>query len=327
MTVFRRSARSSVGGMDHAGQCGDERPRPDDRPPEEQRAREERHVFHAVPERHLQRELVRARQVPAPHRDGHDRKTDAGVRQAVRAASQRRPGEERAERVANEPARQSTQQGHDWGAQQDQRRRHGHEHQMLRHVGRQKQARERIEGRGSRQPERRQAGGEADETPSRKQGVMQVPQPAPSSKVDDARQHEDRRWQDVDAPGSEDRERDRGCVHGSGLWRLRAGARCDRWRRRFSDCRAPERCSAGCSVSRNVTSAVTSRGIEVLAVRRHVAPSLDHLPNQLIPREPDRHFVERRPTGAAFGSERMTVPALLEPGTPPLPAAPARSVP
>ena len=86
-----------------------ERPRPDDRPPEQQRPGDERDVFHAVPERHLQRELVGARHVPAPHRRGHRRQSDARVRQAVRAASQRRPGEERAERVANEPARQSAQ--------------------------------------------------------------------------------------------------------------------------------------------------------------------------------------------------------------------------
>ena len=86
---------------------------------------------------------------------------------------------------------------------------------MLRHVRRQQQARERVEGRDRGQPERRQAGREADETPSRKQGVVQVPQPAPSSKVDDADQREGGRQQDVDTPGSEDRERDRRCVHGS----------------------------------------------------------------------------------------------------------------
>ena len=109
MTVFEMSASSSIGGMDHADQCGvnghglttDHQKSSD--------ARDERHVFHVVPERHLQRELVRARHVPAPHRDGHHRKADAGVRQAVRHASQRRPGEERAERVAHEPARQSAQ--------------------------------------------------------------------------------------------------------------------------------------------------------------------------------------------------------------------------
>ena len=154
------------------------------------------------------------------------------------------------------------------------------------------------------------AGREAGETPSRKHAVVQVPQPAPSSKVDDAGQA---RIAVSRTSMRQDARTASATAGASTVW-------C------YGDC-APAR---GATARHSRFSTVARRrdvrrmqrleerderrdlrGIEVLAVRRHVAPSLDHLPNQLIPREPDRHLVERRPTGAAFVSERMAVPALF----------------
>src|SRR6266850_7594299 len=53
------------------------------------------------------------------------------------------------------------------------------------------------------------------------------------------------------------------------------------------------------------------RWAEVLPVRRHVAATLDDLPDQLILRQPDGDSVERRAPLPTRLVERMTVPALL----------------
>src|SRR5882762_6132933 len=53
------------------------------------------------------------------------------------------------------------------------------------------------------------------------------------------------------------------------------------------------------------------RRAEVLPVRRHVAATLDDLPDQLILRQPHGDSVERRAALPTRLVERMTVPALL----------------
>src|SRR5215467_8217871 len=53
------------------------------------------------------------------------------------------------------------------------------------------------------------------------------------------------------------------------------------------------------------------RRAEVLAVRGHVAAALNHLPNQLVLREPYRHAVESRASLPAAICQCMTVAALL----------------
>src|SRR5688500_5497024 len=52
-------------------------------------------------------------------------------------------------------------------------------------------------------------------------------------------------------------------------------------------------------------------GREVLAVRRHVPAPLQDLADELIPREPRRHAVERRPALAAAPVQAMAGAALL----------------
>ena len=69
--------------------------------------------------------------------------------------------------------------------------------------------------------------------------------------------------------------------------------------------------SAGCSVSRNATSAVASGGRQVFAIGRHVASALDHLANELVLSEPQSDAIERRSALAAQTIERMAVVALL----------------
>src|SRR2546427_4208400 len=54
------------------------------------------------------------------------------------------------------------------------------------------------------------------------------------------------------------------------------------------------------------------RRAEVLPVRRHVAATLDDLPDQLILRQPHGDSVERRAALPTRLVERMTVPALLQ---------------
>src|ERR1700683_569498 len=53
------------------------------------------------------------------------------------------------------------------------------------------------------------------------------------------------------------------------------------------------------------------RGAQILAVRGHVATTLDHLTNQLILRQPDSYGVERWSALSALIVERMAVVTLL----------------
>src|SRR6266446_2162355 len=53
------------------------------------------------------------------------------------------------------------------------------------------------------------------------------------------------------------------------------------------------------------------RRAQILAVRRHVAASLDHLSNQLILREPHGNAVERGPSLATQVSKGMAIAALF----------------
>src|SRR5712691_11383018 len=53
------------------------------------------------------------------------------------------------------------------------------------------------------------------------------------------------------------------------------------------------------------------RRAQILAIGRHIAPALDHLPDQLIPGQARRHVVERRAALAAAAVQAMAVPALL----------------
>src|SRR5258708_4851349 len=53
------------------------------------------------------------------------------------------------------------------------------------------------------------------------------------------------------------------------------------------------------------------RRAQVLAVGRHLAATLQDLPDQLVPCEPCRDVVERGPAQTPFSAERMAVAALL----------------
>src|SRR5258706_6444768 len=53
-------------------------------------------------------------------------------------------------------------------------------------------------------------------------------------------------------------------------------------------------------------------GREVLSVGGHVAPALDHLADELIARQSDRDFVERRTALATAVAEGVAVAALLD---------------
>ena len=53
------------------------------------------------------------------------------------------------------------------------------------------------------------------------------------------------------------------------------------------------------------------RRTEIVAVRRHVAPTLQHLPNQLILRQPRGHTIQGRSALAPQSAKRVTVAALL----------------
>src|SRR5438309_1500115 len=53
------------------------------------------------------------------------------------------------------------------------------------------------------------------------------------------------------------------------------------------------------------------RGTQILAIRRHVAASLDDLPDQLIVSQTDRDRIESWAPQSAFSAQAVTVPALL----------------
>ena len=80
-------------------------------------------------------------------------------------AAQRREGQERPERIARGPARQSEEQRHDRRAEQDEGRRGHHEQEVLHHVRAQEEAREGVERRSDRDPESGEAGEESGEPP------------------------------------------------------------------------------------------------------------------------------------------------------------------
>src|SRR6266852_2563835 len=52
-------------------------------------------------------------------------------------------------------------------------------------------------------------------------------------------------------------------------------------------------------------------GAQIFAICRHVASTLDHLPNQLVLGQPYSHGVESRAAPSALVAERMAVVALL----------------
>jgi len=54
------------------------------------------------------------------------------------------------------------------------------------------------------------------------------------------------------------------------------------------------------------------RGAQVFSIGRHIATTLNDLPDELILRKTQRDGVERRPTLAACIAERVAVAALLE---------------
>src|SRR5262245_51951991 len=53
------------------------------------------------------------------------------------------------------------------------------------------------------------------------------------------------------------------------------------------------------------------RRTQILAIGRHIAPALDHLPDQLVAGQARRHIVERRAALAAAAAQAVAVPALL----------------
>src|SRR6266851_3379334 len=53
------------------------------------------------------------------------------------------------------------------------------------------------------------------------------------------------------------------------------------------------------------------RRTRVLSVGRHIATTLNHLPDELILREPHRHLIERRAALATRVAERVAVAALF----------------
>src|SRR5712691_8398095 len=53
------------------------------------------------------------------------------------------------------------------------------------------------------------------------------------------------------------------------------------------------------------------RGIQILSVRRHIATTLEHLPDELISRQFNGNRIERRPAISPAVVERMAVAALF----------------
>src|SRR5262249_20650666 len=53
------------------------------------------------------------------------------------------------------------------------------------------------------------------------------------------------------------------------------------------------------------------RRTQILAIGRHIAPALDHLPDQLVAGQARRHVVERRAALAAAAAQAVAIPALL----------------
>ena len=53
------------------------------------------------------------------------------------------------------------------------------------------------------------------------------------------------------------------------------------------------------------------RRAQILAIGRHIAPALDHLPDQLVPGQARCHVVECRAALAATAVQAMAIPALL----------------
>ena len=70
-------------------------------------------------------------------------------------------------------------------------------------------------------------------------------------------------------------------------------------------------CPAGCSVSRNATSAVVSDGTQIFSVRRHIAAALNYLSDELVLRKAHGYSIQSRTSLPATLAERMTVAALL----------------
>src|SRR5271170_4088988 len=113
---------------------GAARPRLDHRPPEQKSCKQETAMFHDVPRFRLQSQRERRRNMPADQRSSRSNPAHRRVRKETPNTLQRCPAQNRPENRLHKFARQAMQQRHQWLAQQDQRRRNGHQQQMLNHV-------------------------------------------------------------------------------------------------------------------------------------------------------------------------------------------------
>ena len=266
-----------------------------------------------VPGGRAQRQLVRAGQVPAPHRRGHREPARPRMRQRTRrsaaAAGQARNGPSPSRAKPRAAGRAAAERRR---AEPEQRRRDHHEQQVLHHVAVQEQARERVERRGDRDQSGGQAGRET--RPAARLGSARA-QPArapPAAQVDERRSATSA----ASEPGG-DRARKRGAA-AAALDMVAAGARSPRrgLRRR----RGPGARARADAASRGTPPAPSSRRAQVLAVGRHVAAALDDLADELIVRS--RVATSSRPARAG----RRRPPSAWQlrhclPGTRALPAA------
>jgi hypothetical protein len=77
-------------------------------------------------------------------------------------STKRGPSKKWTNAVASKSPRQATQQGEKWRAEQNQRWGDGQEQQVLNHMGRKQQTRERIKRRSNGEPKRRESTDESD---------------------------------------------------------------------------------------------------------------------------------------------------------------------
>src|SRR6266550_9496436 len=199
---------------------------------------------------------------------------------------------------------------------------------MLNHVELQQQFGQSVERRCQRQKEREQAGLEGDQAPNAealRKAAVELPPTA-----------------QIDGGGKQQRDNDPRLKRP----RLQYGCHCRICTRRTakrsdglleywsvgSRCMIPLLHNSGTPIPvlQSLSSRVARRGRmlrpqrlhesdegghllrrEVLAVGRHVAAALNHLPDQLVRGQARGHAVERRAAQTAFAAETVAVPALL----------------
>ena len=226
-------------------------------------------------------------------------------------AAQGREGQERPEGIARGPARQSEEQRHDRRADQEEGGRGRHEQQVLHHVRAEQEAREGIERRGGRDPERGEPGQERGQPPGLQMRAPQRRRAPPPAHVDGA--HEDERGQQrlasgtrIAAPlpagrGPRPPQRDDEVAGEAPAATGRAGS-------------VESRAGAWPLGAQRLEEGDQGRGLgraQAVAVGGHVAAPLQDLADELIAGEAHGDVVESGPAPAAFVAERVAVAALL----------------